>query len=35
MTDRSADIAAARAELGVPEDRFPRAVAIIMDGNGR
>ena len=28
-------IAAARAELGVPDERFPRHVAIIMDGNGR
>ncbi len=28
-------IAAARAELGVPDDRFPRHVSIIMDGNGR
>ena len=28
-------IAAARAELGVPEERIPNSVAIIMDGNGR
>jgi undecaprenyl diphosphate synthase len=28
-------IAAARAELGVPEDHIPNSVAIIMDGNGR
>ncbi len=28
-------IAAARRELGVGDDRFPRHVAIIMDGNGR
>ena len=28
-------VAAARAELGVPDERFPRHVAIIMDGNGR
>ena len=28
-------IAAARAELGIPDERFPRHVAIIMDGNGR
>jgi undecaprenyl diphosphate synthase len=28
-------IAAARAELNVPADRFPRHAAIIMDGNGR
>ena len=27
--------AAARAELGIPDERFPRHVAIIMDGNGR
>lgn len=36
MNDLSpAGIAAARAALGVPEERFPRSVAIIMDGNGR
>jgi len=28
-------IAAARAELGIPDDHIPRSVAIIMDGNGR
>ena len=28
-------VTAARAELGVPDERFPRHVAIIMDGNGR
>jgi undecaprenyl diphosphate synthase len=28
-------VAAARRELGVPEQRIPRSVAIIMDGNGR
>ena len=28
-------IAATRAELGVPAERLPRHVAIIMDGNGR
>lgn len=28
-------IAAARAVVGVPDERFPRHVAIIMDGNGR
>jgi undecaprenyl diphosphate synthase len=28
-------IAAARAELEIPEDHFPNSVAIIMDGNGR
>ncbi len=28
-------VAAARASLGVPDDRIPRSVAIIMDGNGR
>lgn len=28
-------VAAARRELGIPEDRIPRSVAIIMDGNGR
>jgi undecaprenyl diphosphate synthase len=28
-------IAAARKALGVPEERIPRSVAIIMDGNGR
>ncbi len=31
----SEQVAAARKELGVPEGRFPRHVAIIMDGNGR
>jgi len=28
-------IAGARKRLGIPEDRIPRSVAIIMDGNGR
>ncbi|MGC9455615.1 MAG: isoprenyl transferase [Phycisphaerae bacterium] len=28
-------VAAARRELGIPEERIPRSVAIIMDGNGR
>ncbi len=28
-------VAAARRELGVSDDRMPRSVAIIMDGNGR
>ena len=28
-------VANARAELGIPDDRWPRHVAIIMDGNGR
>jgi undecaprenyl diphosphate synthase len=28
-------VAAARRELGIPDDRMPRSVAIIMDGNGR
>ena len=28
-------IKAARAELGIPDERIPRHVAIIMDGNGR
>jgi undecaprenyl diphosphate synthase len=28
-------IAEAQAALGVPDERFPRSVAIIMDGNGR
>ncbi len=28
-------VAAARRELGVPDERIPRSVAIIMDGNGR
>ncbi len=28
-------VAAARKALGVPEERLPRSVAIIMDGNGR
>ena len=30
-----AQAAAAREELGIPSDRFPRSIAIIMDGNGR
>jgi len=29
------EIAAHRSALGVPEQRFPRSVAMIMDGNGR
>jgi undecaprenyl diphosphate synthase len=29
------EIAAARKGLGVPDERIPRSVAIIMDGNGR
>jgi undecaprenyl diphosphate synthase len=29
------EIASARASLGVPDERIPRSVAIIMDGNGR
>ena len=28
-------VAAARGELGIPEDHIPNSVAIIMDGNGR
>ena len=28
-------VAAARAELGIPEERIPQSVAVIMDGNGR
>ncbi len=28
-------VAAARKALGVPQERLPRSVAIIMDGNGR
>ncbi len=28
-------IAKARAELGIPDERIPRSIAIIMDGNGR
>ena len=28
-------VAAARRELGIPDERIPRHVAIIMDGNGR
>ncbi len=28
-------VKAARADLGIPEERIPRHVAIIMDGNGR
>ena len=28
-------IAAARAQIGVSDDLFPRSIAIIMDGNGR
>ena len=33
--DPSERIRNACAELGIPEQRFPRSVAIIMDGNGR
>jgi undecaprenyl diphosphate synthase len=29
------EIDAARTDLGVPEERIPRSIAIIMDGNGR
>ena len=36
MADISPEaIAAARKRLGVPDERIPRSVAIIMDGNGR
>ncbi|MFW6061243.1 MAG: isoprenyl transferase [Planctomycetota bacterium] len=36
MADISpAAVAAARRQLGVPDERIPRSVAIIMDGNGR
>lgn len=36
MADVSPDaICAARRELGIDDDHFPRSVAIIMDGNGR
>lgn len=36
MADVSPEaVAAARRELGIPEKRIPRSVAIIMDGNGR
>ena len=36
MTGHSpSEIADARKSLGVPDERIPRAVAIIMDGNGR
>ena len=36
MTEHTREsIAEARAQLGVPDDRYPRHVAIIMDGNGR
>ena len=35
MAELSQETLAARRELGVPSDRFPRHVAIIMDGNGR
>jgi undecaprenyl diphosphate synthase len=36
MTEHTREsIAKARAELGVSDDRYPRHVAIIMDGNGR
>jgi len=34
--DLSAEaVAKARQPVGIPDDRFPRSVAIIMDGNGR
>lgn len=36
MADVSPEaVAAARRKLGIPEERIPRSVAIIMDGNGR
>ena len=35
MTGLSQEVLAARGELGLPPGRFPRHVAIIMDGNGR
>ncbi len=35
MTKLSDSMIAARAELDIPPERFPRHVAIIMDGNGR
>jgi len=35
MNELSDSALAARAELAVPPERFPRHVAIIMDGNGR
>ena len=35
MAELSAEAAAARGALGVPAERLPRSVAIIMDGNGR
>ena len=35
MTAISTAIRTAREALGIPLDRFPRSVAIIMDGNGR
>jgi undecaprenyl diphosphate synthase len=35
MTQLSSEMISARSELGIPDDRFPRHIAIIMDGNGR
>ena len=36
MADVSVEaVARARAELGIPDEKLPRSVAIIMDGNGR
>ena len=35
MSDLTAEESASRRALGVPADRIPRSVAIIMDGNGR
>ena len=36
MADTSPQaVAAARRALGIPDEQFPRSVAIIMDGNGR
>jgi len=35
MTDLSESQLAAREKVGIPPERFPRHVAIIMDGNGR
>jgi undecaprenyl diphosphate synthase len=35
MAHSESEIAAARAAIGVPDERIPDAIAIIMDGNGR
>ena len=35
MAQLSSDMISARSELGVPDERFPKHIAIIMDGNGR